>query len=393
MGNWAELTASAGRFDVTKSGRTALLKPEGVQGRTLHDPTSYPRAYLDARPAIFPQNWGATPDLPTVARAVADLYPQSGGSKIDGVAVVDPYGFAALLKLTGPYTAPASPGAPAITLTADNAADFLLRQQYFAFPDETARADFLDGLIRTTISKLRTGGQTSPRDLIAALNPAVRASQLRFITFDDAERGFLTRLGLIRPVRRPTSGDQLMVISTNLGPNKMDAYVTRTVDVGVAIDPDTGDLRQTVTVTLTNSGPTSGPVDVVNNIQGLPKGTAIDRISVLTPLQLQGVTVNDRPGAAGPAPEFGLNRYGVPVSTAPGATTTVTFDLAGRTTGSSYQLALLRQPLSSSDHVVVHVASTSGTDWNATLARPEMTGRGSIELDLDADAKFTFNAP
>lgn len=388
MGNWAELTVSKGKFDVSRSGRTALLKPEGVAGRTLDDPTSYPRAYVDTRPAIFPQNWGASPDLPTVARAVADLYPKSGGSKIDGVAVVDPYGFAALLKLTGPYTAPGAP-----TLDANNAADFLLRQQYFAFPDETARSDFLDGLIKTTISKLRTGGQSSPRELVDALNPAVRASQLRFITFDPKESTFLTRIGLNRPVRRPTSGDQLAVITTNLGPNKMDAYVSRVVDVGVKIDPDTGALRQTVTVTLQNTGPTSGPIDVVNNIQGLAKGTAIDRISLLTPLSLDSVTVNGKAASAGPAPEFGLNRYGVPVATAPGATTVITFELSGRTSGSTYRLSMLRQPLSSSDQVTVNVASTSGAKWSGRLERPAMKGKGAITLDLDADALFTFDRP
>ena len=388
MGNWAELSVSKGKFDVARSGRTALLRPEGVEGRTLDDPTSYPNAYLDARPAIFPQNWGASPDLPTVARAVADLYPKSGGSKIDGVAVVDPYGFAALLRLTGPYVAPGGP-----TLNANNAADFLLRKQYAAFPDETTRANFLDGLVKTTISRLRTGGKTSPRDLIESLGPPVRASQLRFVTFHRDETAFLARSGLVRPVRRPAAGDQLAVISTNLGPNKMDAYVSRRIDVGVTIDPPSGMLHQKVTVTLTNNGPTSGLRDVVGNIQGLPDGTAIDRVSVLTPLHLDTVTVDGKPGAAGPVPEFGLNRYGVPVVTRAGATTTLTLELSGHAPGSTYRLVMLRQPLSTADHVTVHVTSGDGAAWSGELDRPAKDGAGSIGLDLDSDASFTFTRP
>lgn len=388
MGNWAEMTASKGRLDVTRSGRTALLRPEGVAGRTLHDPTSYPVAYLAARPAIFPQNWGASPDLPTVARAIADLYPQSGGSKIDGVAVVDPYGFASLLRITGPYR---SPGAP--TLDTDNAADFLLRRQYTVFADETARADFLDGLVTTTIRRLRTGGRTSPRDLIDALAAPVRGSQLRFTTFHPDEAAFLERVGLARTVRRPERGDQLAVISTNLGPNKMDAYMTRNVTVAVTVDPDSGILHQQVAVTLANTGPISGPRDVVGNVSGLPNGTAIDRLSVLTPLRLVSVSVDGKPAAAGPSPEFGLNRYGVPVVTRSGATTTVTFELAGTGSAQDYRLALLRQPLASSDRVTVSVSSKDGTPWRGGLDRSTRARSGSITMDLDADAHFEFSAP
>ena len=393
MGNWAELTVADGRFSVPHSGRTELLTSQSHERPTLHHPDLYPPSYQAARPALFPQNWGASPDLPTVAKGVADLYPQSGGSAIDGVAVIDPYGFAALLKLTGPITDPSGP-----TLTAANAAAFLLRDQYGAFPNDSARGDYLTRVVTATIQRLKTGGTTSPRDLVDALGPAVNAHQLRFLTFDPAEAAFLTRVGLNRPVRAPASGDQIAVLSTNKGPNKMDAYVQRAIDIAVEVDPDAGSVVEHVTVTLTNKGTAQSSREVIANSQGLADGTAIDAISLLSPLRLEGVTVNGSPAASGPQVEFGLNRFSVPIAVPSGTTSKIEFEVTGRLQHPSrYALSVLRQPLSSSDHVTVTVKGSDGVAWPGTFA---LTGADAspastapVSVVLTADLKLVFHAP
>jgi hypothetical protein len=389
MGNWAEISATDGRFDVVRSGRTELLGPQAVAGRVLHDPDTYPTSFVSSRPALFPQNWGATADLRTVARAVGDLYPQSGGEPIDGVAVVDPYGFAALLKLTGPVTAPGGP-----TLDATNAAKFLLEDQYTAFPDETTRGDYLTRLVDTAIGRLRTGGASSPRQVVSALASAVHAHQLEFISTRPGEARFLSDADLVPTVRRPATGDQLALLSTNLAPNKMDAYVHRDVHVALSIDAG-GHVVEQVDVTLTNQGPTIGPPELVGNRQGMANGTVVDRLSAVTPLQLDDVRIDGAEGTVAPEAEFGLNRYGVTFAIPNGGSVTVQYSLRGKIPrDSAYRLAILRQPLAHDDHVTVSVTSTAGDDWGlSTTSGPGKTGARTVAFDLERDTVLTFERP
>jgi hypothetical protein len=389
MGNWAEVVADDGRFDVVRSGRTELLGPQAVAGRVLHDPDSYPTSFVSSRPALFPQNWGATADLRTVARAVGDLYPQSGGEPIDGVAVVDPYGFAALLKLTGPVTAPGGP-----TLDAANAAKFLLEGQYTAFPNDTTRGDYLTRLVDTAIKRLRTGGSSSPREVVSALASAVHAHQLEFVSNRSAEARFLAAADLVPTVRRPASGDQLALLSTNLAPNKMDAYVRRDVHVGVSID-DEGEVLEQVEVTLTNTGPTTGPPELVGNRQGMADGTVIDRLSVLTPLQLDDARIDGAEASVAPEAEFGLNRYGVTYTIPNGGSVTVQYVLKGKIPrASAYRLAILRQPLAHDDRVTVSVTSRGDADWGlAATTGPGKVGARTVAFDLQRDTVLTFERP
>ena len=67
-----------------------------------------------------------SPDIATTGRAIADLYPQSGGGQLDGAFIMDVYTLARFLEFTGPIQVPDSDQ----LLTADTAADFLLNDQY-----------------------------------------------------------------------------------------------------------------------------------------------------------------------------------------------------------------------------------------------------------------------
>ena len=128
----AEVVATDGRLDVVRvGGPYDLFGPAGPDRPFLADRSSFPRSLLEMNPTRFPQNWGATADLPTVARLAAELYPQSrGGAPLDGVAGVS-YKFAApvndlgTLTADGPYGVAgkvgAAPGLIPVTVVAHDA--------------------------------------------------------------------------------------------------------------------------------------------------------------------------------------------------------------------------------------------------------------------------------
>jgi hypothetical protein len=60
---------------------------------------------------------------------IADLYPQSGGTPVDGVIAVDPEGLAAMMRLTGPITVPEWP----VPITSANVSAITQNEAYVTY--------------------------------------------------------------------------------------------------------------------------------------------------------------------------------------------------------------------------------------------------------------------
>lgn len=115
MGNWAEVTITDGRLEVTAFGRTIDLYGEHQEKTIPHMSDEYAERYgdfllndVDNRIAGLEvwANVTVSPDFPSVAATIADLYPQSGGTQVDGVFVLDIYAVAKLMEITGWSTCP-----------------------------------------------------------------------------------------------------------------------------------------------------------------------------------------------------------------------------------------------------------------------------------------------
>jgi len=152
-GNFAEVTFTDGRFEMTRFGRirdlnTAVLARDRVPAPDV--PADFLARYGRFNADRDWRNITMSPDFPTVASIATQLYPLSGGRAVDGVMSVDPVGLAALLSFTGPVTVPGAPE----PLTAENAAAFLLRHQYVELEDTPERVDVLESLAQATFDRL-----------------------------------------------------------------------------------------------------------------------------------------------------------------------------------------------------------------------------------------------
>ena len=119
IGSYGLLTADAGHISLTRSGPISDIEnalPSG--GAKLTGPIDYLARYGAFQPGLFPQDATYSPDLPSVSAVLSQLYPQAGGTSLDGVLAIDPYGLAALLNFTGPINVPGL----ATPLTSANAA-------------------------------------------------------------------------------------------------------------------------------------------------------------------------------------------------------------------------------------------------------------------------------
>ena len=289
MGNWAELTATNGRLTMSRSGRVAELNAKpGAAQRVVTSPTDYAARYSRFKVGTYFQDVTLSPDLPDVAQVIRQLYsgpfPDMGGDKIDGVLVVDPYGLAALLRFTGPIDVTGGP-----QLTAANAAQELVSDQYTDFPGKTDRVDFLDQASRETFDKLTKGTIPGPDQIASVLGPQVSGHHLMFTSFRGSEEALFTRLGATGAYpRAQPDQDFFGVTGQNSANNKTDVWMHRTIDYDASYDPSTGRVEAKATITLRNDAPSSGLPDGVigSNGQGLPLGTNRTYLSFYTPLQL-----------------------------------------------------------------------------------------------------------
>ncbi len=353
IGQWGELEARDGQLELTDSGPIIDLWLGGNAGRRFQDDTRYPASYIDYRPEQFPQNWGASPDMPTVATAAAELYPQSGGQPVDGVAYIDPIAIAAMLTITGPVTDPIT----STELTAENAVQYLTVDQYAA-PDEEERTDLLTRLLDEMFDALSGTALPGPERLSQILGPVVRGGNLQLWTFGAGEHALLDRVGISGRLPALSSGqDALAVLTSNANPNKIDTYLTRSISHQVEWDRDAERIDTTTTVELSNGAPADLANRVVaGNEHGLPQGTNRMVLSLLSPLTAGEMRIDGEPVPFSVRREFDRWRYAVTVEIPPGEAVTVDLVASGPgPAGDTYQLVLAPQPLLAPDEVTVSV--------------------------------------
>ncbi len=351
MGAWVELTAIDGELDVTDSGRANDLNTApGRDERTLDASPDYTTRYARFRPEYYIQDVPFSPDFPTVAGVMAGLYPQAGGDEIDGVFAVDPAGLAALMRITGPIRLPDSD----IRLNADNAEEFLLREQYLTFTDDEAdRQDVLEAAGRETFEVLVEGDIPSPRRLGDILGPVTAGRDIMAHSFGGDAQEFYEHLGVAGAIE-PDGSDTMMLVTQNKGNNKIDTYLYRRVDYAADYDPATGRLKAKATITLRNEAPAEGLPNAIigSNDQGLPLGTNAMFFSFYTPHALADATIDGEPFGVEVQRELGLRVYSRFIQIPPGETRTIELDLTGQLdSGSTYDLDIYRQPMPNPDDV------------------------------------------
>jgi hypothetical protein len=409
VGAYGILTAEDGRVTLERSGPIEdLSDAPGAAERTLSGPAVYLERYGRLNPARFPQNLTASPDLPDNAAATAQVVPQAGGPDLDGVIYVDPIGLAALLELTGPITVPGLDQ----PLTADSAASYLLRDQYLDGRTDDARHDALTEASKATFDALVDRELPSPAEIGQHLAPAVRGGHLLFNPFDAAEQAFFARLGTTGaflggavdagPTNDPDHrSDWFSVRTSNAGGNKIDSFLRRDVDYAVTVDPATGSVDATATITLHNAAPAGGLPDyVIGNIYGLPRGTNQLYLAFFTPDELRSATLDGQPLGIESQREFAGHVYSALLDLGPGTSATVVLHLTGSVPAAGgdvdYRLAVGHQPLVADDHLTVRVdvaGSTDGSTWAVTGADLVAAGGDRLPVVVDGSSASIDQQP
>ena len=191
IGNWGEVVAEGGRLRLERFGRLEELNDGGTHPRVVSAPTAFLDRWAMFNPGQIWQQVNVSPDFPTTAQLIGELYPQSGGQPVDGIIAVDPPGLAAMLKLTGPVTVSRWP----VPVTADNVVDVTLRQAYEQFPQDE-RVVFLGDLARKVTEEFTRADLGRPAKVTAALGPAASQGHVLVWMAHPQEQALMVKLGL-----------------------------------------------------------------------------------------------------------------------------------------------------------------------------------------------------
>jgi hypothetical protein len=320
-GGFAVLTADHGRLRVTAQGSNLDLHDE-----SLPPPPGVPADYVhqyagDGALGVW-YNINLSPDLPAVARVIAQHWQHQSGQKIDAVVTLDSQALADILRGSPPI--PVSSGA---SLTSDNLVEYLAIGQYrdFVAPPGYGNVDRSAErkLLLVTIAKAATGrlvnGGGSTVQLMRGIGDAVASGHLRMASDDPALAPGLREAGIDGALPSGPAPVAYPVIF-NVSGGKLEYFLDRSVRYTAGAC--TGSRRtSTITLDLTNHAPTGLPAYLYNpyklaNIT--PTGDRVTAIVYGTPgARLVRATINGKQlqlttqttGAIDVSTEGGLPRW------------------------------------------------------------------------------------
>lgn len=385
VGSYAELEATDGDVDLVRSGRISDLIVTGRRGdRSITGEEAYMARYGRYDPAYYLQDTTYSPDWPSDASVLAQLYPQAGGREVDGVIAVDPTGLAALLELTGPVPLTDFP----LELTSDNVVEALTKNQYLSGDDRAARGDFLADATRVTFEALTDASLPAPRRLGDVLSPAARGRHLMIWSPDEAEQKAFRRISADGEVRVPEGADGLMVVNQNAGNNKIDAYLQRNVTYEADVDARTGEVVAKARIELRNEVPSlTMPPVVIGNNRGAPVGTNYATVSVYSPHTFTSAVVDGEELAVANVTDLGLQVWDSPIiSVPPGGRVVIELELlGGLDLRDGYHFEYIPQPVANPDRFDADVKVSNGQFSGGSGRRLSTSGKAKEPVTLEAE--------
>lgn len=358
-GGFGELLVDDGRLELVRAGEGSGLNEPGVQ-RQLGSVAADYRRFAGFGPERFFQNVTNVPHFPSVGRVISEVYPQAGGSPVDGVLSVDPKVLAALLSLSGPIEVPSWP----TPLDAENAERVLLYEQYLRLTEPGEGEQFVTEVIEATFTRLRSAALPPAGKVVNTLAPLVRANRLKLYSPHPDEQELFTDIGVAGALPE-ADGDYFQLVTQNSGESKIDWFQQRSVTYDVRHDPVTGEVAATATVTITNNAPAQGESELLiggSFDEPTPLGRSRLFVELWSALDLEAATLDGQRITFQQAREHDRNLYWGLHTLLPGQTITFELHLRGLLDpGAPYRLDLGMQPVVNPDRVRVSVTPTRGS--------------------------------
>jgi hypothetical protein len=355
------LTVDQGRFgQVQFEDSYAVDNPNRTP---LAPPADLTRYMQTSQWYIRDANWA--PDFPRSARTAETFYQLDKGVAVDGTLALDQRMVQLLVQALGPLTLAGYPE----PVRADNV-EGLLRHYFMPVPGDLSyewwshRKDFMRDLFHALVESLHGASRAQLLAVAVALEQGLEQKHLLLSVHDPTVAAWLGDLqwdgGL-----RPTPGDSLAVVDTNMGFNKVNPNIEERLSYTVTLSANPAQPHQaTLAVTYQNRSPPDGQPCVQearykDSYAALTAGCYWDYVRVYVPpgSLLVGARWGDTTPEVRAGSEYSLTTFTTFLMVAPGERRTLTLDYTIPFTTSStgsYDLTLRKQP--GTDALAVNVA-------------------------------------
>lgn len=315
--------------------------------------------YMDV-PLMLVRDANWSPDLPTTAKLVKALYTQETGTSIDGIVTIDLRAVQLIVGALGPLSLP---GAPA-PITGANIIEQI--KQFWAKPPETGdtiqskglgqwwgqRKDFMPTLAKAALQRVQSG-QFDYKALLENTQAALNERAIQIWLAEPAAETQLARLGWDGGLHPQPGQDFLALVDTNMGYNKVNAVLQRSLSYTVTWSTNaTQPAQAAVAIRYTNPVTETDPICAAKAYYGNDYDDMINRcyfnyIRLYVPAEnqfvaLEGVQPDSVTKQRG---EQNLRIYAGYFMLKPGETKTITFryQLPARLQPDNYALLIQRQ--------------------------------------------------
>ncbi|MBI3914940.1 MAG: DUF4012 domain-containing protein [Chloroflexi bacterium] len=356
--------------------------------------------YMDAGIWVFRDgNW--SPDFPTTARTLEQLYQLDQGVAVDGVIAVNVGAAVRLTEALAPIDLPTY----GERIDASNVLERI--EYYFASPEGLGqsgdwwshRKDFMAALLQAMIERLNAGDSVQATRLAQAMLANLTAKDILIYLNEPSVARTLHELrwdGALPEIH----GDALMVVDSNVGFNKVDRLIERRFDYRVELRP--GDrARASVRLEYHNQNPATNEACVhapayKATYAEMRNSCYWNYVRVYVPEGSIPITATEGIAPAVEVPEAGYAVLGGFLVLPRGETRAVRFDYrlpAGivRSDGSSeYTLNWIKQPGAPAAMVRVVVVIPASLQIVETDPPPSARANSGIEFILASDRDGTI---
>ena len=371
------MTVERGRFSLGGFDYYATLDAATPAGPTP-TPADLKRRfdrYLRTGPWV---NASASPDVPEVARYVAELYRRARDRTTDGAIVVDPRGLAALLSPDRAIDVEGRSG----DVSAQGLARFIYSRAYELYEDQTGRRNQLVGVGRNVIDAALSDGVDM--NVLDRIGEALRGEHIRIVSFDRREARQLEGLGVTGSLAEGAR-DRLMATVQNLGGDKLDYWTARTIRHRCEI-ASVALARCVTDVTIRNTAPRGLPLYVVQDKKRYASYRGYLEVYVPEDAAVTGSSSEGKAIRPFEEVEDGRTSLGAYFTVPRGGshTTTISYDLP---LDGQYDLAVAPQPLTRDARLLVKIAAPQG--WQ--VRGPRRTESTVLTFDglLNETVRFT----
>ncbi len=345
-------------------------------------------------------NW--SPDYPTAAQAVEDLYHLENHTEIEGVVAFDMPALQALVKAVGPlyieeyddqidasnvlqkareYWAPTVPEGKTLREWLDEQGWAQVEEDWW-----THRKDFMGLLAEALMAKLQAGGQADQlSELLWTVKRAIDEKHIQLYFHEPAVQELLVLAGMDGALQDSEGGDYLLALDTNMGYNKVNLNVEKRMAYEVTVGQ--GDAAQaSLTITYENHSPPQAECvhrpRIAQTYEGMAQDCYWNYLRVYVPLgsellHAEGVTETET-----------LSEHGKTVFTtfmvvpaAESHTVRFTYRLPAMDSG-AYRLLVQKQAGTDAVPLTVRLVLPSGVGVLSAAPEPESQEGEAVSFDL-----------